>query len=55
MFRAGFRVAVVVGAVKVSYDNNVWSLHTKEGSENYEKLKRYIIPGTIVYKDNVSY
>ena len=47
-------MAVVAAVVKVSADNNVWSLDTVRGSETYSKLKTYILPGTIVYKEKVS-
>lgn len=46
-------MAAVVGAVKVSMDHDVWSLRTTLGSENYEKLKQYVLPGTIIYKKKV--
>ena len=40
-------------AVKLSIENDVWSLKTEKGSDVYEKLKKYILPGTIVYKEKV--
>ncbi|PAV72779.1 hypothetical protein WR25_15286 [Diploscapter pachys] len=43
------RVALVAGAVKLSLDNDVWSLNTVKGSDLYCRLKEYILPGTIVY------
>ncbi|KAH7728588.1 Protein W04C9.2 [Aphelenchoides avenae] len=52
--RTTAKVAVVAAVVKVSADNNVWSLDTVRGSETYSKLKKYILPGTIVYKEKLA-
>uniref|UniRef100_A0A7E4UNX3 MICOS complex subunit MIC13 n=1 Tax=Panagrellus redivivus TaxID=6233 RepID=A0A7E4UNX3_PANRE len=51
--KAGVKVGLVVAAVKLSVDNDVWSLRTEKGSDVYEKLKKYILPGTIVYKEKL--
>ncbi|KAE9549656.1 hypothetical protein FO519_007130 [Halicephalobus sp. NKZ332] len=47
------KVGIVAGAIKLSIDNDVWSLRTDKGSEMYEKLKKYILPGTIVYREKL--
>ncbi|ETN76107.1 hypothetical protein RB195_004944 [Necator americanus] len=47
------KVALVAGAVKLSIDNNIWSLDTARGADLYAKLKEYIIPGTIVYPEKL--
>ena len=47
------KVGIVAGAIKLSIDNDVWSLKTEKGSETYENLKKYILPGTIVYREKV--
>ena len=52
-FRFAAKVGLVAGAVKLSIDNDVWSLKTEKGSETYDKLKKYILPGTIVYREKV--
>uniref|UniRef100_A0A1I7XMK4 MICOS complex subunit MIC13 n=1 Tax=Heterorhabditis bacteriophora TaxID=37862 RepID=A0A1I7XMK4_HETBA len=44
-----FRVGLFAGAVKLSIDNDIWSLKTDKGSDLYAKLKEYILPGTIVF------
>uniref|UniRef100_A0AC35G7U2 MICOS complex subunit MIC13 n=1 Tax=Panagrolaimus sp. PS1159 TaxID=55785 RepID=A0AC35G7U2_9BILA len=51
--KVGIKIGLVVGAVKLSIDNDVWSLKTENGSNGYEKLKKYILPGTIVYKEKL--
>jgi len=48
--RASLRVGLLAAAVKISVDNDVWSLRTDDSSATYEKFKRNIVPGTIVYK-----
>jgi len=48
--KASLRVGLIAAAVKISVDNDVWSLCTDDSSATYEKFKRYIVPGTIVYK-----
>ncbi|GMT01153.1 hypothetical protein PENTCL1PPCAC_23327, partial [Pristionchus entomophagus] len=47
------RVGLVAGAIKISLDNDIWSLRTEKGSDLYEKLKKYIVPGTIVYREKL--
>ncbi|VDN53694.1 unnamed protein product [Dracunculus medinensis] len=49
LIRVGAKVGVVVFAVKVSLDNDIWSLSTEKGANLCEQLKERIIPGTIVY------
>ncbi|VDO29310.1 unnamed protein product [Heligmosomoides polygyrus] len=53
MFRFSVKVAAVGGAVKLSIDNNIWSLNTSRGADLYSKLKEYILPGTIVFPENL--
>lgn len=43
----------MVFAVKVSLDNDIWSLSTEKGANLCEQLKERIIPGTIVYPQKV--
>uniref|UniRef100_A0A0K0DEC2 MICOS complex subunit MIC13 n=1 Tax=Angiostrongylus cantonensis TaxID=6313 RepID=A0A0K0DEC2_ANGCA len=43
------KVALVAGAVKLSIDSGVWSLDNENGANLYNKVKRYILPGTIVF------
>ncbi|KHJ85383.1 hypothetical protein OESDEN_14893 [Oesophagostomum dentatum] len=52
--RFAVKTALVAVAVKLSIDNNVWSLNTTNGADLYEKLKKYIVPGTIVYPEKHS-
>lgn len=47
--KAGVKVGVVVAAVKLSLDHDVWSLNTDKGADLYERLKKYVVPGTIVF------
>nr|CDJ95379.1 Hypothetical protein CBG22669 [Haemonchus contortus] len=47
------KVALVAGAVKLSVDNNIWSLNTTSGANLYNQLKQYILPGTIVFPENL--
>ncbi|KAK6023300.1 hypothetical protein OSTOST_10918 [Ostertagia ostertagi] len=47
------KVALVAGAVKLSIDNDIWSLSTTSGANLYQKLKQYIVPGTIVFPENL--
>ncbi|WKX90070.1 hypothetical protein Q1695_009143 [Nippostrongylus brasiliensis] len=47
------KVALVAGAVKLSVDNDIWSLNTTSGADLYRKLKEYIIPGTIVFPEKL--
>ncbi|KAK5971674.1 MICOS complex subunit MIC13 [Trichostrongylus colubriformis] len=47
------KVALVAGAVKLSIDNDIWSLSTASGANLYRKLKQYIVPGTIVFPENL--
>ncbi|CAI4221785.1 unnamed protein product [Auanema sp. JU1783] len=51
--KVGIRVGLVVGAVKLSYDHDIWSLNTVKGSDLYNQIKKYIVPGTIVYADKL--
>uniref|UniRef100_A0A1I7ZRW9 MICOS complex subunit MIC13 n=1 Tax=Steinernema glaseri TaxID=37863 RepID=A0A1I7ZRW9_9BILA len=53
LLKTGVKWGVVVGAVKLSIDQEVWSLNTERGSELYSKLKQYILPGTIVYREKL--
>ncbi|VDM78068.1 unnamed protein product [Strongylus vulgaris] len=51
--RFAAKTALVAVAVKLSIDNDIWSLNTTNGADLYEKLKRYIVPGTIVYPEQL--
>ncbi|TKR93868.1 hypothetical protein L596_008243 [Steinernema carpocapsae] len=53
LFKVGVKWGLVVGAVKLSIDQEVWSLKTERGSELYSKLKEFILPGTIVYREKL--
>ncbi|KAK0425578.1 hypothetical protein QR680_009270 [Steinernema hermaphroditum] len=53
LLKIGVKWGMVVGAVKLSIDQEVWSLKTERGSELYSKLKEYILPGTIVYREKL--
>ncbi|KAK6038384.1 hypothetical protein COOONC_24111 [Cooperia oncophora] len=47
------KVALVAGAVKLSIDNDIWSLSTTNGADLYSKLKQYILPGTVVFPEKL--
>ncbi|KAF1769527.1 hypothetical protein GCK72_001344 [Caenorhabditis remanei] len=47
--KLGLKVGLVAGAVKLSIDNDIWSTNNVKGSELYQKLKKYILPGTVVF------
>ncbi|CAB3408252.1 unnamed protein product [Caenorhabditis bovis] len=49
----GIRVGLVVGAIKLSIDNDIWSTNNVKGSELYQKLKKYIVPGTLVFPEQL--
>ncbi|KAI6179721.1 hypothetical protein M3Y98_00640900 [Aphelenchoides besseyi] len=51
--KSGLKIAAVAGAVKISMDNNVWSLNTNESGHVYEKFKKDVVNGTIVYKEKM--
>ncbi|KAJ1364862.1 hypothetical protein KIN20_025050 [Parelaphostrongylus tenuis] len=47
------KVALVAGAVKLSIDSDVWSLNNANGANLYNDVKRDILPGTIVFPEEV--
>ncbi|CAJ0577470.1 unnamed protein product, partial [Mesorhabditis spiculigera] len=51
--KLGLRVGLVAGAIKISYDNDIWSLRTEKGAKLYQTTKELIVPGTIVYKEKL--
>jgi len=51
--KTGLKLAVVAGAVKVSLDNEVWSLRTDVGETVYGKFKKDIVNGVVVYKEQL--
>ncbi|CAJ0593483.1 unnamed protein product [Cylicocyclus nassatus] len=51
--RFAAKTALVAVAVKLSIDNDIWSLNTSNGADLYEKLKKHIVPGTIVYPEKL--
>ncbi|KAL6729449.1 hypothetical protein ANCDUO_24886 [Ancylostoma duodenale] len=51
--RFAVKTALVAGAIKLSIDNDIWSLNTTNGADLYEKLRKYIVPGTIVYPEQL--
>ncbi|CCD73388.1 MICOS complex subunit MIC13 [Caenorhabditis elegans] len=51
--KLGIKVGLVAGAVKLSIDNDIWSTNNVKGSELYQKLKKYILPGTVVFPEQL--
>ncbi|CAI5437554.1 unnamed protein product [Caenorhabditis angaria] len=51
--KLGIKVGLVAGAVKLSIDNDIWSTNNVKGSELYQKLKKYIVPGTLVFPEQL--
>ncbi|CAJ0944569.1 unnamed protein product, partial [Mesorhabditis belari] len=49
----GLRVGLVAGAVKITYDNDIWSLKTDKGAKLYEETKEHVVPGTIIYREKL--
>uniref|UniRef100_A0A1I8BQN9 MICOS complex subunit MIC13 n=1 Tax=Meloidogyne hapla TaxID=6305 RepID=A0A1I8BQN9_MELHA len=47
------RAAIVILPIKLSVDSGVWSTNTEEGASLYSRLKSDVIPGTIVYFDEM--
>ncbi|VDM53018.1 unnamed protein product [Angiostrongylus costaricensis] len=47
------KVALVAGAVKLSIDSDVWSLDNENGANLYNNVKRYILPGTVVFPKKI--
>lgn len=51
--RVGVKVGVVAGAVKLSVDQDIWSLNTNKGARVYANLQEHVVPGTIVFPEKV--
>ncbi|KAF1769530.1 hypothetical protein GCK72_001347 [Caenorhabditis remanei] len=51
--KLGLKEGLVAGAVKLSIDNDIWSTNNVKGSELYQKLKKYILPGTVVFSQQL--
>ncbi|KAI6182089.1 MICOS complex subunit MIC13 [Aphelenchoides bicaudatus] len=47
------QLGVVAAALKVSIDNDVWSLRSDVTEKSYENFKKTIVNGTIVYKEKL--
>ncbi|CAD6184950.1 unnamed protein product [Caenorhabditis auriculariae] len=49
------KVGLVAGAVKISIDNDIWSLNNVKVGIRFvpKKLKKYILPGTIVFPEQL--
>uniref|UniRef100_A0A0M3HQM2 MICOS complex subunit MIC13 n=1 Tax=Ascaris lumbricoides TaxID=6252 RepID=A0A0M3HQM2_ASCLU len=53
LVRVGVKVGVVAGAVKLSVDQDIWSLNTNKGARVYANLQEHVVPGTIVFPEKL--
>ncbi|KAI6221321.1 MICOS complex subunit MIC13 [Aphelenchoides fujianensis] len=51
--KSGLKLAAVAGAVKISLDQGVWSLNTDESGRVYDRLKREVVNGAVVYPEKM--
>ncbi|CAD5206540.1 unnamed protein product [Bursaphelenchus okinawaensis] len=51
--KSGIRLAAVAGAVKISIDQNVWTLEPAVGETVYDNFTKNIVNGTVVYKEKL--
>ncbi|KAL3094592.1 hypothetical protein niasHS_004776 [Heterodera schachtii] len=47
------KITLVALAVKVAADNGVWSLNSEEGASLFANFRSTVLPGTIVYKEEL--
>ncbi|KHN83902.1 hypothetical protein Tcan_11334 [Toxocara canis] len=53
LVRVAVKVGVVGGAVKLSVDHDIWSLNTDKGAHVYASLQEHVVPGTIVFPEEL--
>lgn len=44
----------LISAVKISIDNHVWDLQTIDGEKEMDIIRKNVLPGTIVFREEVS-
>uniref|UniRef100_A0A914LEF8 MICOS complex subunit MIC13 n=1 Tax=Meloidogyne incognita TaxID=6306 RepID=A0A914LEF8_MELIC len=49
LIKQSTRAAIIILPIKLSVDSGVWSTNAEKGASLYSRLKSDVIPGTIVY------